>query len=233
MRKVRIILLICLIAAIAGGIYKYDYIVTYLKDLNKVDDQKYPASSIMISEEEANKIKDKTPIMLYFFEEGKNVNGQEIRYVPKNENGKDTDIEDLARVIIREIAKGPSLSSGLEKILPDDFSLNSVSFESGRLYIDINETLFLEDPEKVIAALNAIADSEMINTTVRNEPVTEVQYMINGDSMAEELQAIGMAEDGADDEAAADDLNGAYDSNDVDNLNDFSTDNLNDAYISY
>ena len=145
--------MVLVLIVIAASIYRYMQYAE-LEANPVVMEVNAPASSIVIREEEVQKIAGKTPIKLYFLDANTNGLRVEMRYVPDGEINKG--LENICIITVNELIRGPAESSGLERVMPEGLQLNAVVVSGDRVELDFNEMILVDDArvqELIVASL--------------------------------------------------------------------------------
>lgn len=145
------------------------------------DDELFPVSSIMLSEEEAMKINDKVPLYLYFADNGSKMLKKEIRYIPIEEAKKS--VENLASCIITELIKGPSKETGLSKIMPEGTVLNKVEIDKRVITIDLSKQFVDNHPGG--KDMEELTIYSICNSLTELKEIDKVKFTIDGKTVKE------------------------------------------------
>ncbi|MDR0288419.1 MAG: GerMN domain-containing protein [Clostridiales bacterium] len=106
------------------------------KDKNVINDEYTPASSLVMTEEEAAALSDKMPMTIYYAtKDGMNLAGEVhlVTYGDKNRRP-----EDVVAAIVQEMINGPSNKSVLKSTMPDGTKVNGVKIVDKTAIIDLN-----------------------------------------------------------------------------------------------
>ena len=182
MNKLKSFVLLCIIAAVAFGMYKFIKSSSTPAENNNFSAANTAASSIMISEEEAKKLSDMFPLHLYFLNENGDLLKQEIRYITKEEFEKGT--ENNAKIVLDELIKGPSPDAGLKPSIDNKTKINAMTLEDKKIEIDFDEN-FLNGDVKMAAM-------SVVNSLCDIDGIDEVYIKINGDSENQKLKDTGL-----------------------------------------
>jgi len=140
------------------------------------DDELRPVSSIVIGEEEASRLTDKTPVRLYFANEDNTKLKLEIRYVDSAEAKKST--SHLASLIVTELIKGPSVE-GLKPTIPPEAKLASpVSISDKVATVDLSKEFMTKHPGGKEAEKMTIYS--IVNSLTELEEIEQVKFTIEG-----------------------------------------------------
>ena len=170
-------------------------------DKVSIEEDLSPASSIAISEEEANKISNMTPIRLYFLSKDIVKLRQEIRYIPDAQAKKGN--EYLSSVIINELIKGPTASSKLRILLPKTTTINSVKVNGSEVVVDISKSFFhptsvsTQTPQTTGSnsanlEVTSIMMYSIIDSLTECEGISDVTFKIDGNADAQELKDLNI-----------------------------------------
>jgi germination protein M len=150
------------------------------------DDELRPVSSVVIGEEEASRLTDKTPVRLYFANEDNTKLKMEIRYIDSAEAKKST--SHLASIIVGELIKGPSVDKGFKPTIPPEAKLASpVSINGKVATVDMSKEFKTKHPggkdaEKmtiysIVNSLTELSEIEKVKFTIEGK--TQKEYMGN------------------------------------------------------
>lgn len=146
------------------------------------NDEVSPASSIALSEADAQQIADKMPITLYFANEEGTKLKSEKRYVPMSELKKPTN--ELASLIIKELINGPAKGSGLKATIPAETKLRSnVKVGGGVATVDFSKEFKEKHPGGKNAELLTIYS--IVNSLTELKDISEVKFKIDGKTTKE------------------------------------------------
>jgi germination protein M len=145
------------------------------------NDEVFPVSSILLSEEEVIKLSDKMQIHLYFSNSDNSKLMKEIRYIPIKD-GKDT--VSLASAIVKELIKGPSQGTGFKSTIPEGVKLRSpVSVEAGVATVDFTKEFIVNHPggkdEETITIFS------IVNSLTELKDIQKVMFTIEGETREE------------------------------------------------
>ncbi len=145
------------------------------KDTN--EDELRPVSSIVINEDEAGKLSDKTPIRLYFANEDNTKLKMEIRYIESAEAKKST--SHLASIIINELIKGPSDESSFKRTIPAEAKLRTpVSISKNVATVDMSKEFKTKHPGGKDAEKMTIYS--IVNSLTELKEIENVKFTIAG-----------------------------------------------------
>lgn len=170
MRKILSIILVCgmIMAVFAGCMFGGG---------NVNNDELTPASSVSMSEDEANGLKDKTPVQLYFINEQGSKLSQETRYIKNSETTKGSAY--LATAILKELINGPAKGSLLQASIPQGTTVHAeVSIKDGVASVDLSKEFIDKHPggkKKEQLTLYSI-----VNTLTEIKDIKSVQFKIDG-----------------------------------------------------
>lgn len=146
------------------------------------EDELYPASSVVMGEDEAKKLTDKVPIHLYFSNQDGTKLKLEIRYIPVSEAKKS--VNNLATLIVKELIKGPSAETGLKATIPSGTALRSpVSINSGVATVDFTKDFITKHPGG--KAAEQLTIYSIVNSLTELKEVQKVKFTINGKAQKE------------------------------------------------
>lgn len=177
-RAVSIVTIIVFILVMASGCS----ILQKLGLQDNSDDELRPVSSIIIGEEEANQLKDKTPIRLYFANIDNTKLKLEIRYIDTAETKKSSSY--LASVIIRELIKGPSDETAFKRTVPAEAKLRTPVSISGKVAtVDMSKEFKTKHPGGKDAEKMTIYS--IVNSLTELEDIQKVKFTIAGKAQKE------------------------------------------------
>ncbi|HEY5586947.1 MAG TPA: GerMN domain-containing protein [Ruminiclostridium sp.] len=141
------------------------------------NDELTPASSVTMGEDEANGLKDKTPVQLYFINEQENKLSQETRYIKNTEASKGS--EYLATAVLKELINGPAKGSLLQATIPKGTTVHSaVTIKDGAATVDLSNEFISNHPGgKKNEQLTLYS---IVNTLTEIKDIKSVQFRING-----------------------------------------------------
>jgi hypothetical protein len=148
------------------------------------EDELRPVSSIVIGEDEAGKLTDKTPIRLYFANEDNTRLKLEIRYIDTADAKKST--SHLASVIINELIKGPSDETVFKRTIPTEAKLRTpVSISDKVATVDMSK----EFKTKHLGGKDAerMTIYSIVNSLTEIEEIQKVKFTIAGRTQKEYL----------------------------------------------
>jgi germination protein M len=146
------------------------------------DEELVPVSSIVIGEDEASKLTDKTPIRLYFANEDNSKLKLEIRYIETAEAKRST--SNLASIIIRELIKGPSDETAFKRTVPAEAKLRTpVSISDKVAVVDMSKEFKTKHPGGKDAEKMTIYS--IVNSLTEIEGIQKVKFTIAGKAQKE------------------------------------------------
>ena len=146
------------------------------------DDELRPVSSIIIGEDEASQLTDKTPIRLYFANEDNTKLKMEIRYIETADAKKSA--SNLASVIVRELIKGPSEETAFKRTIPAEAKLRSPVSISGKVAtVDMSKEFKTKHPGGKDAERMTIYS--IVNSLTELEDIQKVKFTIAGKAQKE------------------------------------------------
>ncbi len=176
--KKMIIAAICIVMMIAvnGCLGTRDKAMEQIRE-----DELRPVSSILLSEEDAQKLNEKLQVHLYFSDQDGTRLVREIRYVDMNEAKQGT--EQLASILVKELVKGPSEST-LKATIPEGAALRSpVEVESRTAVVDMTKEFVDNHPGGKEAEEMTIFS--IVNTLTELKDIEKVKFLINGKTQNE------------------------------------------------
>lgn len=146
------------------------------------DDELRPVSSIIIGEDEASQLTDKTPIRLYFANMDNTKLKLEIRYIDSAEAKKST--SNLASVIVSELIKGPSDETAFKRTIPAEAKLRTpVSISAKVATVDMSKEFKTKHPGGKDAEKMTIYS--IVNSLTELEGIQKVKFTIAGKEQKE------------------------------------------------
>lgn len=146
------------------------------------DEELRPVSSIVIGEDEASKLTDKTPIRLYFANADNSKLKLEIRYIETAEAKRST--SNLASIIIRELIKGPSDTTAFKSTIPSEAKLRTpVSINDKVATVDMSKEFKTKHPGGKDAEKMTIYS--IVNSLTEIEGIQKVKFTIAGKAQKE------------------------------------------------
>ncbi len=143
-----------------------------------------PVSSIVIGEDEASKLTDKTPIRLYFANADNTKLKLEIRYIDTAEAKKST--SNLASIIIKELIKGPTDETAFKRTIPAEAKLRTpVSISEKVATVDMSKEFKTKHPGGKDAERMTIYS--IVNSLTELEGIQKVKFTIAGKAQKEYL----------------------------------------------
>lgn len=146
------------------------------------DDELRPVSSIVIGEDEASQLTDKTPIRLYFANEDNTKLKMEIRYIETADAKKST--SNLASIIVNELIKGPSDETAFKRTIPAEAKLRTpVSINGKVATVDMSKEFKTKHPGGKDAERMTIYS--IVNSLTELEEIQKVKFTIAGNVQKE------------------------------------------------
>ncbi len=143
-------------------------------------DELTPASSVVMGETEAQNIKDKVPIHLYFSNAEGTKLKLEVRYIPLTDAKKS--VNHLAGVIVKELIKGPE-DPNLKATIPKDTVLRStVKLNKGVATVDLTRDFVDKHPGGATAEKLTIFS--LVNSLTELKDIEKVRFLIGGKQTA-------------------------------------------------
>lgn len=141
------------------------------------NDELSPVSSVTMGEEEANSLKDKSPVQLYFINEQGNKLTPETRYIDKAQTSKGNAY--LATEIIKELVKGPAEGNSLKASIPKETKVNAdVTIKDGVATVDFSKDFIEKHPGgKKNEQLTLYS---IVNSLTEIKDIKSVQFKIDG-----------------------------------------------------
>ena len=176
-RTISVITILFLLAALSG--------CSFLQKMGlqkSFDEELRPVSSIVIGEDEASKLTDKTPIKLYFANADNTKLKLEIRYIETAEAKRSE--SNLASIIIRELIKGPSDEAAFKRTIPSEAKLRTpVSISDKVATVDMSKEFKTKhqggkDAEKMTIY-------SIVNSLTEIEGIQKVKFTIAGKAQKE------------------------------------------------
>jgi germination protein M len=141
------------------------------------DDELYPASSIVMAEEEAEAVSGKVPLYLYFANEDNTRLKLEVRYISAGDAKKDTG--QMAGVVIEELIKGPADTDGYKPTIPAGAKLRSpVVIKDGIATVDMSIEFKTQHPGGKDAEKLTIYS--IVNSLTELRGIEKVKFTIDG-----------------------------------------------------
>ncbi|MFZ5988685.1 MAG: GerMN domain-containing protein [Bacillota bacterium] len=145
------------------------------------NDEACPVSSIALSEADAQKLSDKTPIHLYFANEDNTKLRLEIRYIPMSEANKS--VNHLAEIIVNELIKGPKVA-GLKPTVPAEAKLKSkVKIDGDVATVDFSKEF--RDKHPGGRAEETMTIYSIVNSLTEIKEINNVKFLIDGKAIPE------------------------------------------------
>lgn len=172
MRRIVSLFLVCGIILMFTGCSILD---RYGTDSSE-NDELSPVSSVTMGEDEANGLKDKSPVQLYFINEQGELS-PETRYISNSEASKGS--AHLATVILNELIKGPAKGSLLQASVPQGTTACAdVSIKDGVATVDLSKEFIDKHPGgKKNEQLTLYS---VVNTLTEIKDIQSVQFKIAG-----------------------------------------------------
>lgn len=146
------------------------------------NDELHPVSSIVMNEEEAQKITDKVPMYLYFSNEDNTKLLLEVRYIPASEAKKS--VSNLASVVVRELIKGPQERKDAKSLIPEGADLRApVKIEAGVATVDLTKEFVSKHPGG--KELEQLTVYSIVNSLTEIKDINKVRFLINGKEQKE------------------------------------------------
>ncbi|MHB8064417.1 MAG: GerMN domain-containing protein [Ruminiclostridium sp.] len=144
---------------------------------NANNDELTPASSVTMGEDEANSLKDKTPIQLYFINESGNKLSPETRYIENSDSSKGNAY--LATVVLKELIKGPAKGSLLQTSIPQGTTVHAdVTIKDGSATVDLSKEFIDKHPGG--KKQEQLTLYSIVNTLTEIKDIKSVQFKIDG-----------------------------------------------------
>lgn len=145
-------------------------------------DEVQPASSIVMSEEDAKKLTDKVPIHLYFATPDSTKLKLEVRYISAAEAKKSTN--NLASIVVKELINGPVADPTLKATIPQGTQLRSpVSINGGVATVDLTGEFVKNHPGGKTAEQLTIYS--IVNSLTEITDIEKVKFTIDGKVQAD------------------------------------------------
>lgn len=139
------------------------------------------ASSIALSEVDAQQISDMAPIRLYFANEDNSKLKLEIRYIPVSETTKSVNY--LAEIIVNELIKGPKVA-GMKATMPTDTKLRSqIKIDGDVATIDFTKEF--RDNHPGGKAEERMTIYSVVNSLTELKEISKVKFLIEGKSSSD------------------------------------------------
>lgn len=144
------------------------------------DEESCLASSIALSEADAEILSDKTPLLLYFANEDYSKLKLEIRYIPMSEAKS---VNRLAEIIVNELIKGPKVP-GLQSSIPQDTKLHSKIIIDGEVAtVDFSKEFRDNHPDG--KAQETMTIYSIVNSLTELKEINKVKFLIEGKACSE------------------------------------------------
>lgn len=140
-------------------------------------DELTPVSSLTMGQDEADGLKDKTPVQLYFINEQGTKLAAETRYIQNTDAGKGN--EHMATAVLKELISGPAKGSLLKAAIPKETKVTTnVKIKDGVATVDLSKDFIEKHPGgKKNEQLSLYS---IVNTLTEIKDITSVQFRING-----------------------------------------------------
>lgn len=133
-----------------------------------------PVSSIVMTEDEAKKLDEKVPILLYFADKDGKTLAVERRYILRSDVKSD-----IQNAVMKELLKGPSASTVLKAALPADTKLATpVKIKNGVATVNLSKEFAENFPKNKDA--QALAIYSIVNTLSELKEVSSVKFLVSG-----------------------------------------------------
>ncbi len=116
-------------------------------------------------------ISENTELLLYFSDADSRFLLMEKRTIPLTKK------EDLPRIVVEELLKGPD-SAGMVQAIPEGTDLLDLNVENGTCYVDFNSDFFRNRPRDERAEQLAILS--IVNSLCELDEVSQVQFYVEG-----------------------------------------------------
>lgn len=177
MRKSISILTVCIFIFVALS----GCSVLQMLGLQGSNDELRPVSSVVMNEDEADKLTDKVPVHLYFANEDNSKLVLEVRYIPMEDAKQST--SHLASVIIRELISGPT-KEGLKSTIPEGTALRTpVTIKSRVATVDLSKEFQSKHPGGKDAEKMTIYS--IVNSLTELSDIQKVRFTIAGKTLKE------------------------------------------------
>ncbi|HHV28450.1 GerMN domain-containing protein [Acetivibrio mesophilus] len=176
MRRLLCIISVCIIILSFGS---------GCSDTNKFglgdNEDAYVASSIVLSEADAEQISNKAPIRLYFANDDNSKLKLEIRYIPVSETTKS--VNHLAEIIVNELIKGPKVA-GMKATIPEGSKLRSqIKIDGDVAIVDFSKEF--RDNHPGGKAEERMTIYSIVNSLTELKEISKVKFLIEGKSSSE------------------------------------------------
>lgn len=139
-----------------------------------LDDDSQPASNISLSEEEAKKLNERVPVLLYFANKEGTKLVAERRYVLASEVKTN-----LPSTIMKELLAGPTPGTELKAVIPPGTCVNgTVKVEQGTATVDLSKE-FVDNLPKDSGA-DSMAIFSIVNSLTEVKEINKVRFLIDG-----------------------------------------------------
>lgn len=177
MKNLKLTTIVFLIAFMAANFIGCNALQKFATGRQVVDDGVYPASSVVMDEDDAKKLTDKVPIHLYFSGGDNNKLFLEVRHIPISEAKKS--VNHLASIIIKELIKGPERNGKLRPTIPENTKLNSaVVISKGVATVDLSKEFVDKHPGGKIEEQLTIYS--IVNSLTELKEIQKVRFNVEG-----------------------------------------------------
>lgn len=137
-------------------------------------DDSQPASNIALSEEEAKKLNERVPVLLYFANKEETKLAAERRYILAS------DVKtNLPSAIMKELLAGPTPGTELKAVIPKGTRVNgTIKVEQGTATVDLSKE-FVDNLSKDRNA-DSMAIFSIVNSLTEVKEINKVKFLING-----------------------------------------------------
>ncbi len=141
------------------------------------EDELRPVSSIVMGEDEAEVLSNKVPVYLYFANEDNTKLKLEVRYISMEDAKKGT--SQLAGIIVNELIKGPTATTGFKATVPEGSELRSaIKIKDGVAVVDMSKEFKSAHPGGKDAEKMTIYS--IVNSLTELKDVQKVKFTIAG-----------------------------------------------------
>lgn len=174
MRKIVSLLLVCIMITVlftgCGLLDKMGFGEDKSDELN-------PVSSVTMGEDQANSLKDKSPVQLYFINEQGTKLMAETRYINLADTQKGNEV--LATAILKELISGPAKGSILKPSIPKGTTVKSpVSIKNGTATVDLSKEFVDKHPGG--KKQEQLTLYSIVNSLTEISDIKSVQFKIDG-----------------------------------------------------
>jgi hypothetical protein len=140
-------------------------------------DELNPVSSVTMGEDQANNLKDKSPVQLYFINEQGTKLMAETRYINLADTQKGNEV--LATAILKELISGPAKGSLLKASIPKGTTVKSpVSIKNGIATVDLSKEFVDKHPGG--KKQEQLTLYSIVNSLTEISDIKSVQFKIDG-----------------------------------------------------